>query len=109
MLAQRARYGAAPSSFFVLAGREGKGARTIPSPPMRSNPRRPLRICLVSRELAPFQAGGIGTYVELMARALADAGHDVHLLSQPRPEAASAQRDGRIHHHAVSLEAEEAG
>lgn len=41
----------------------------------------PLRICLCSRQLPPFVTGGIGTYALLMARALAEAGHDVHLVT----------------------------
>ena len=40
-----------------------------------------MRICLVSRELVPFFGGGIGTYSMLMARALRDAGHEVHVLT----------------------------
>jgi len=40
-----------------------------------------LRICLCSRQLPPFLTGGIGTYALLMARALAAAGHEVHLVT----------------------------
>ncbi|WP_368670495.1 glycosyltransferase [Myxococcus sp. AM011] len=42
-----------------------------------------MRICLVSRELSPFLGGDIGTYAALMSRALADAGHEVHVLTAP--------------------------
>lgn len=45
-----------------------------------------MRIALVSRELAPFAGGGIGTYALLMARALRDAGHEVHVLTEPRDQ-----------------------
>ena len=38
-------------------------------------------VCLVSHELASFTGGGIGTYVIEMAKAYAQAGHDVHVLS----------------------------
>ncbi|AGC47026.1 family 2 glycosyl transferase [Myxococcus stipitatus DSM 14675] len=44
-----------------------------------------MRICLVSKELSPFFGGGIGTYVALMSRAFADAGHEVHVLTAPHP------------------------
>ena len=42
----------------------------------------PVRICLISREVAPFFGAGIGTYAASWARALADAGHEVHVLSR---------------------------
>ncbi len=45
----------------------------------------PLRICLCSRQLPPFVPGGIGTYALLMSRALAEAGHDVHLVTGAHP------------------------
>ncbi len=41
----------------------------------------PLRIALISRELAPFYGAGIGVYAANMARAWADAGHEVHVLT----------------------------
>jgi glycosyltransferase involved in cell wall biosynthesis len=41
----------------------------------------PMRVCLVSREVAPFWGAGIGTYVAEMARAWAAAGHEVHILT----------------------------
>ncbi len=44
-----------------------------------------MKICLVSAELAPFIPGGAGTYAFEMARALRDAGTEVHLLTFPRP------------------------
>lgn len=50
-----------------------------------------MRVCLVSREVAPFYGAGIGTYAASMARALTEAGHEVHVLTEPhagidRPE-----------------------
>ena len=44
-----------------------------------------MRICLVSRELAPFFGGGIGTYISHASRALAEAGHEVHILTDRHP------------------------
>lgn len=44
-----------------------------------------MRICLVSREFAPFFGGGIGTYILLASRAFAAAGHEVHVLTGPHP------------------------
>ena len=41
-----------------------------------------MRICLVSREFSPFFGAGIGTYAANWARALTDAGHDVHILTR---------------------------
>jgi glycosyltransferase involved in cell wall biosynthesis len=40
-----------------------------------------MRVCLVTREFAPFWGAGIGTYAAGMARAWADAGHEVHVLT----------------------------
>jgi glycosyltransferase involved in cell wall biosynthesis len=41
-----------------------------------------MRVCLVSREVAPFVAGGgIATYTPLMARGLVASGHEVHILT----------------------------
>lgn len=57
-----------------------------------------LRICLVSRELAPYGGGGIGTYVAGMARALAECGHEVHVLTQPHPGLPTRSAEGvRLH------------
>lgn len=66
-----------------------------------------MRICLVSREVAPFWGAGIGVYVSLMARAWAAAGHEVHVLSEPHP---GLLDDGPkhlpgVHLHAVDIHA----
>ncbi len=46
-----------------------------------------MRVCLVSREVAPFiNAGGIATYTPLMARSLVAAGHEAHILTCPHEE-----------------------
>ncbi len=42
-----------------------------------------MRTCIVSRELAPFTGWGVGTYAANAARALADAGHETHVLTAP--------------------------
>lgn len=44
-----------------------------------------MRICLVSRELAPFHGGGIGTYVAQACRAFVAAGHEVHVITAEHP------------------------
>ncbi|MFL5357140.1 glycosyltransferase [Archangium sp.] len=44
-----------------------------------------VRLCLVSKELAPFSEGGVGTYVAQACRAFATAGHEVHVLTLPHP------------------------
>jgi glycosyltransferase involved in cell wall biosynthesis/GT2 family glycosyltransferase len=61
-----------------------------------------MRICLVSRELAPYAGGGIGTYVALMARALVESGHEVHVLTQAHPDLPPRNSDG-VWLHAVAL------
>src|SRR5688572_21346668 len=42
-----------------------------------------MRICLVTREFAPFWGAGIGTYAANMARAWREAGHEVHVVCPP--------------------------
>lgn len=44
-----------------------------------------MRICLISREFAPFFGAGIGTYAAAWCRALAGAGHEVHVVSRDHP------------------------
>lgn len=40
-----------------------------------------MKIALVSFEYPPFHGGGIGTYAGIMSRALARAGHEVHVIA----------------------------
>lgn len=44
-----------------------------------------MRLCLVSRELAPFHGSGIGVYAAEAARAWAAAGHEVHVITADHP------------------------
>ncbi len=45
-----------------------------------------MRLALVTREFPPTrQAGGIATYTEKTSRALAGAGHEVHVFSEAHP------------------------
>ncbi|HET6980649.1 MAG TPA: glycosyltransferase, partial [Myxococcaceae bacterium] len=61
-----------------------------------------LRICLTSWQLPPFVTGGIGTYALLMSRALAEAGHDVHLVTGAHPGLGPAHPDAPgVHLHPV--------
>jgi glycosyltransferase involved in cell wall biosynthesis/GT2 family glycosyltransferase len=65
-----------------------------------------MRICLVSREFAPFFGAGIGTYAAQMARAWAAAGHEVHVLTAEHPgvlERGPSVCPG-VQFHTVSLE-----
>lgn len=64
-----------------------------------------MRIALCSRELAPYTGGGIGAYTAGMARVLAAAGHEVHVLTQAHP--GLVERDGAVTLHAVHPSAEE--
>lgn len=41
-----------------------------------------MKLCLISREFAPFFGAGIGTYAACWARALASAGHTVHVVTR---------------------------
>ena len=40
-----------------------------------------MRVCLVTREFAPFRGWGAGTYASLCAAAFAACGHEVHVLT----------------------------
>jgi glycosyltransferase involved in cell wall biosynthesis len=40
-----------------------------------------MRIALLSHEYPPFTGGGIGTYATLMARSFAEAGHELHVVT----------------------------
>jgi glycosyltransferase involved in cell wall biosynthesis len=64
-----------------------------------------MRICLLSSDYAIGAAGaggGIETYVKVMARGLADAGHDVHVIASTTrgPRHFS---DGRVHVHGIQV------
>ena len=54
-----------------------------------------MRICYVSRECSPYTGGGIGTYIRNVLPAMAQAGHEVVLLSDflgsPQPEQIKAE------------------
>jgi glycogen(starch) synthase len=66
---------------------------------------RALRIVFVSREYPPETGGGgIGSYVETMARALAARGHEIHVLScVPKQAFENTKRDGvYLHRRGVS-------
>ncbi len=79
--------------------------RTDSCPPLRpliSEIDQTMRICLVSREVAPFWGAGIAVYVSLMARAWAAAGHEVHVLSEPH---AGMLEDGPRTHKGVRFHA----
>ncbi|TCS98798.1 hypothetical protein EDC36_104222 [Tepidimonas ignava] len=46
-----------------------------------------LRVALISRNYPPQPLGGIGRYTHTLARALAELGHEVHVIAQsPDPE-----------------------
>jgi glycogen synthase len=63
-------------------------------------PERPLRLLFLSREYPPETGGGgIGSYVQSMARALARRGHDVHVLSCDEGQEASDRYDAGVQLH----------
>lgn len=53
-----------------------------------------MNVLLVSREFPPFRGGGIGTYTEQAAHALADAGHRAVVLTVSHDGTASQSRHG---------------
>jgi glycosyltransferase involved in cell wall biosynthesis len=58
-----------------------------------------LRIALVSREYPPaVRSGGIGTYTEKTARALAALGHEVHVFTEGTSHVPSSE-DSLVHLH----------
>lgn len=65
-------------------------------------PLQQMRICLISTEFAPFHGWGAGTYASLMSKALAEAGHQVHVLTWDRAilKRAAALRPG-VQFHAI--------
>ncbi len=65
-----------------------------------------MRIGLVSSEYPPFSGGGIGTYTTVAARALAAAGHEVHVVangwSREVGERGRPAGPGRVRVHRVA-------
>jgi glycogen(starch) synthase len=65
-----------------------------------------MRICLLSREYPPETGwGGIGAYSQQLARALAELGHDVHVVCLTKRETqaeASTYIDGLVSVHRVT-------
>ncbi len=63
-----------------------------------------MRVCLASREFAPFQGWGAGTYASLMAQAFAAQGHEVHVLFADANFLAEAKRlRPGVHFHATDM------
>ena len=79
-----------------MRGTTSIGPTTAP----RSSSRRLLRILFVSQEYPPETGGGgIGSYVETMARVLARRGHEVHVLSCKDGQASGDRADGAVQLH----------
>lgn len=63
-----------------------------------------MRVLLVSQEMPPETGwGGIGTYVDVLSRALAASGHDVHVLSVVDEQPFSRTRQGQVTVHRFSV------
>jgi glycosyltransferase involved in cell wall biosynthesis len=59
-----------------------------------------MRLAFVSREFPPSpRAGGIGTYTSKTARALSEAGHEVHVISEAGPGDPDVSRVGDLTVH----------
>jgi glycogen synthase len=64
------------------------------------NPLRPLHVLFLSQEYPPETGGGgIGAYVQTMARALAQRGHEVHVLSCVEGQASQDRLDEGVSLH----------
>ncbi|MEC9373249.1 MAG: glycosyltransferase family 4 protein [Planctomycetota bacterium] len=72
-----------------------------------------MRIALVSREYPPFFGGGIGSYARHIAPALAEAGHEVHVVTQTfdetHPRFAVEGHAGRLMVHRAPCPGDPAG
>ncbi len=67
---------------------------------MTPMPGNRLRILFLSQEYPPETGwGGIATYVQITARALAHRGHEVHVLSTVEGQAERHYRDQDVHVH----------
>ena len=54
-----------------------------------SDPNKPpddLNICLVSREYPPGKIGGVGRYTHILAKKLAEKGHNIHVITSQTDE-----------------------
>lgn len=60
-----------------------------------------MKICLVSREYPDELRGGIGSYTAGMAKALAQAGHEIHVVARS-PERARVYEDGGVRVHKIA-------
>lgn len=57
-----------------------------------------MNICLVSREYPPV-GGGIATYIAILSRRLASAGHTVHVLTAEHGDCPPEERQGNVWIH----------
>jgi len=56
-----------------------------------------MRILVLSWEYPPRMIGGLGRHVAALTRALADAGHAVHVVTREHPDALPEESDRGIH------------
>ena len=54
-----------------------------------------MKICILSYEYEPFPGGGIATYNNAAAQILADAGHEVHVVTNRARHGRLDERFGR--------------
>ena len=54
-------------------------------------PAEPLRVCLLSQAYPPEKFDGVGRSTQLLARGLAELGHDVHVITH-----GPGRPDGRL-------------
>lgn len=62
-----------------------------------------MRICIVSHEFEPFPGGGIATYHGAAARTLADAGHEVHFVTNAALHGSDEKRYAKVVHREGNL------
>ncbi|MFH1620160.1 MAG: glycosyltransferase [bacterium] len=96
----RRRMGSVLAAALILALRLGIALRKAgPAKRIRTQGHGPLRICFLSKEYPPETTGGLGSFTCEMAHALADLGHEVHVVTETADE--SDCMDGKIHVHGI--------
>jgi FkbM family methyltransferase len=95
------RAGAGFQDGFAQGMRAGRAGRAIASPDPHAFVPFPVlraegrsRICLVSVDYPPKPMGGIARYTVDWARAIAEKGHDVHVVTQADPPYRVSLEDG---------------
>jgi glycosyltransferase involved in cell wall biosynthesis len=60
-------------------------------------PAQPLRVCLLSQAYPPEKFDGVGRSTQLLARGLAELGHEVHVITHGQAEETMASEGTKVH------------